>query len=64
MGVVGFTYVAMLDTILVTNASKCANHATTALGWSRVDLVVNLLLATSFIFYPLPDSRDFLAFPV
>jgi hypothetical protein len=59
MGVVGFTYVAMLDAILVTNASKCANCATMALGWFG-----NNLVATPFAFWPLLDFRDFLAFPV
>jgi hypothetical protein len=42
----GFAYVAMLDAILLTNASKRANHASMALGWFGVDLMVGLLLAT------------------
>jgi len=35
----------MLDAILITNTSKCANHASMALGWFGTDLVVGLLLA-------------------
>jgi hypothetical protein len=40
----------MLDTILVTNTSKSANHASMALGWFGVDLVADPLLATPFTF--------------
>jgi len=60
----GFTYVAMLDVILVINASKCTNHASMALGWFGVDLVASPLLATPFIFWPLPEPGDFFTFPI
>lgn len=46
----GFICVAMLDAILVTNAFKCANHASMELGWFEVDLVANPLLAILFAF--------------
>jgi hypothetical protein len=46
----GFTFAAMLDAKHVTNTSKHANHASMALGWFEVDLVVGLLLATPFAF--------------
>jgi hypothetical protein len=46
----GFIYATMLDAILVTNAFKCANHASMELGWFEADLVANPLLATLFAF--------------
>jgi len=46
----GFTCATMLDAIFVTNAPKCANRASMALGWFGVDLVVDPLLATPFAF--------------
>jgi hypothetical protein len=46
----GFTYDTMLDAMFVTSASKCANHASMALGWFGVDLVVDLLLAHLSLF--------------
>jgi hypothetical protein len=58
MGVVGFTYVTMLDAILITNASKRANHASMALGWFGVELVVGPLLAPLFTFWLLPKPWD------
>jgi hypothetical protein len=52
----------MLDAILVTNAFDHANHASMLLGWFRANLVVNLLLATFFSFWPWLEPWDFLAF--
>jgi hypothetical protein len=46
----GFTYATMLDAIFITNASKCANRASMALGQFGVALVVDPLLATTFAF--------------
>jgi hypothetical protein len=60
----GFTCVAMLDAIHVTNAFKCANHASKALGWFGVDLVVNSLLAPPSAFWLLLELRDFPIFLV
>jgi hypothetical protein len=40
----------MLEAILVTNASKHANHASMVLGWLGTDLVVDPLLALPFPF--------------
>jgi hypothetical protein len=61
---VGFTCDAMLDAILVTSASKCANHASMALGWFGANLVADPLLVAPFTFWPLPKLGDFLAFPI
>jgi hypothetical protein len=47
---VGFTYDAMLDAIFITNTSKCANHASMALGWFGANLVANPLLIAPFTF--------------
>jgi hypothetical protein len=46
----GFTYVAMLYAILITNTFKHANCASKALGWFGVDLVAGPLLATPSTF--------------
>jgi hypothetical protein len=46
----GFTCVAMLNAILVTNASKHANHVSMALGWFGVYLVTDTLLVAPLAF--------------
>ncbi len=60
----GFTCATMFDAILVSNASKRENHASVALGWFGVDLVVDPLLGTPFVFWPLPKPKDFPTFPI
>jgi hypothetical protein len=40
----------MLDAILVTSAFKYANHASMALGWFGVNLMVGPLLVAPFAF--------------
>jgi hypothetical protein len=62
VGVVGFTNVAILDAILLTNVSKRANCASMALGWFGINLVAGPLLATPFAFWPLPELWDFPTF--
>jgi len=52
----------MLDAILVTNDFDHANHASMVLGWFEANLVVNLLLATPFSFWPWLEPWDFLTF--
>jgi hypothetical protein len=52
----------MLDATFVTNASKCANCASMALGWFGVDLVADFLSATPFTFWPLVNLGIFVHF--
>jgi len=40
----------MLEAILITNASKHANHDSMVLGWLEADLVVDPLLVLPFPF--------------
>jgi hypothetical protein len=60
----GFTYATMLDAILITSASKHANHACLALGWFGTNLVGDPLLATPFAFWSLLKLGNFFAFPI
>jgi hypothetical protein len=49
----------MLEAILVTNASKRANHVSMVLGWLGADLVVDPPLALPFPFWTLPNFWGF-----
>ncbi len=60
----GFIYATMLDAIFVTSTSKHTNCASMALSWFGVDLMVDLLLAAPFAFWPLLKLVDSPAFPI
>jgi hypothetical protein len=45
----------MLEAILVTNASKHANHASMALGWFGANLVVDPPFVVPFPFWTMPE---------